>query len=36
MKEKIIIIIPSYNERENIGKLIEILENKIFPELSCP
>lgn len=33
MKEKIIVMIPTYNERENIGKMIEILENKIFPKI---
>lgn len=31
--EKIIIIIPTYNEKENIGEMIEVLENKIFPKI---
>jgi len=30
---KVIVIIPTYNERENIGKLIEHLETKIFPKV---
>jgi len=33
MTEKIIVMIPTYNEKENIGKMIEILENEIFPEI---
>ncbi len=32
-KQKTIIIIPTYNERENIGRLIEHLEDRIFPDL---
>jgi len=28
-----IIIIPTYNEKDNIGRLIEFLENKIFPKV---
>src|SRR3989344_260177 len=28
---KVVIIIPTYNEKGNIGKLITILENEIFP-----
>jgi len=28
--EKIVIVIPTYNEKENIGEIIEILENEIF------
>ena len=33
MTGKIIVMIPTYNEKENIGKIIEILENEIFPEI---
>ena len=30
---KVVIIIPTYNEKGNIERLIEILENKIFPTI---
>ena len=30
---KIVVIIPTYNERDNIGHLITILEEEIFPEV---
>lgn len=30
---KVVIIIPTYNEKENIKKLIPILENEIFPQI---
>lgn len=30
---KIVIIIPTYNERDNIGRMIEILETEIFPKI---
>lgn len=30
---KIVVIIPTYNERENIGRMIEILETEIFPKI---
>lgn len=30
---KVVIIIPTYNERENIGPLIEVIENEIFPQI---
>lgn len=30
---KIVIIIPTYNERENIEKMIEVLEKDIFPKI---
>ena len=33
MKEKIIIIIPTFNESENISQMIETLENDIFPKI---
>ncbi|MCL4378779.1 MAG: glycosyltransferase [Actinobacteria bacterium] len=33
MMEKVAIILPTYNENENIGEMIEILENNIFPEI---
>ena len=29
--EKIVIIIPTYNEKENISSMIDVLENEIFP-----
>lgn len=29
-----IIIIPTYNERENVGRLIEHLEDRIFPKIN--
>lgn len=31
---KIVIIIPTYNERPNIGKMIPLLENEVFPKIS--
>src|SRR3990170_5514201 len=30
---KVVIINPTYNEKENVEKLITILENKIFPQI---
>lgn len=30
---KVVVIIPTYNERENINKMIEILEKDIFPKI---
>ena len=30
---KAVIIIPTYNEKENIQKLISILEEEIFPQI---
>lgn len=30
---KIVVIIPTYNERENIEKMIEVLEKEIFPKI---
>jgi len=30
---KVVIIIPTYNEKENIGRMIDILEEEIFPKL---
>ncbi|MBU3957370.1 glycosyltransferase family 2 protein, partial [Patescibacteria group bacterium] len=30
---KIVVIIPTYNERENIDKMIEVLEKEIFPKI---
>lgn len=30
---KVVIIIPTYNEKGNIERLIEVLENKIFPTI---
>jgi len=32
-KEKAVVIIPTYNERENIGRMIEVLEKEIFPQI---
>ena len=31
--KKIVVILPTYNEKENIGDMIEALENHIFPEI---
>ena len=31
--EKVIVIIPTYNEKDNIGIMIEIIENEIFPKI---
>lgn len=31
--EKITIIIPTYNEKDNIGEIIEVLENDVFPQV---
>ena len=31
--EKIVVIILTYNERENIGNMIEVLEQEIFPKI---
>lgn len=30
---KVVVIIPTYNERENINKMIEVLEKDIFPKI---
>lgn len=30
---KIVVIIPTYNEKENIGNLLEILEKEVFPKI---
>jgi len=30
---KIVVIIPTYNEKENIGRMIEVLEEEIFPKI---
>jgi len=30
---KVVVIIPTYNERENIEKMIEVLEKDIFPKI---
>jgi dolichol-phosphate mannosyltransferase len=30
---KIVIIIPTYNEKENIGRMIHVLEEEIFPKI---
>ena len=30
---KVVVIIPTYNEKENVGRLIEILETDIFPQI---
>ncbi len=30
---KVVIIIPTYNEKENIGRMIDVLENEIFPKI---
>jgi dolichol-phosphate mannosyltransferase len=33
MNKKIVVMLPTYNEKENIGKMIEILENEIFSKI---
>lgn len=30
---KIVIIIPTYNEKENAGRMIDVLEEEIFPKI---
>jgi len=30
---KVVVIIPTYNERENIDRMIEVLEKEIFPKI---
>ena len=30
---KVVIIIPTYNEKENIGRMIDVLESEIFPKI---
>lgn len=30
---KVVVIIPTYNERENIDKMIDVLEKEIFPKI---
>ncbi|HUV42571.1 MAG TPA: glycosyltransferase [Patescibacteria group bacterium] len=30
---KIVVIIPTYNEKENIAKMIEVLEKEVFPKI---
>lgn len=30
---KIVVIIPTYNEKENIGRMIDVLEQQIFPQI---
>jgi len=30
---KIVVIIPTYNEKENIGRMIDVLEKEIFPKI---
>ena len=30
---KIVVIIPTYNEKENIGRMIDVLEEEIFPKI---
>jgi len=31
--KKVVVIIPTYNERENIGRMIDVLEKEIFPKI---
>ncbi|NMB56441.1 glycosyltransferase family 2 protein [Candidatus Beckwithbacteria bacterium] len=33
MMQKTFIIIPTYNEKDNIGRLIEFIEEKVFPKI---
>ena len=30
---KVVVIIPTYNEKENIGRMIDVLEEDIFPKI---
>ena len=30
---KVVIIIPTYNEKENIGRMVDVLEEEIFPKI---
>jgi dolichol-phosphate mannosyltransferase len=30
---KVVVIIPTYNEKENIGRMIDVLEDEIFPKI---
>ena len=30
---KVVVIIPTYNEKENIGRMIDVLEGEIFPKI---
>lgn len=32
--KNIVVILPTYNEKENIGDMIEVLENDIFPRIN--
>lgn len=32
--KKIVVVLPTYNEKENIGEMIEVLENDIFPRIN--
>ena len=29
----IVVVIPTYNEKENIEKILEVLENEVFPKI---
>lgn len=31
---KIVVIIPTYNEKENIGRLVDVFEDEVFPKIS--
>jgi dolichol-phosphate mannosyltransferase len=31
--EKIVVMIPTYNEKENIAAMVDVLENEIFPKI---
>ena len=31
---KIVVIIPTYNEKENVGRLIDVFENEVFPKIT--
>ncbi len=31
---KVVVIIPTYNEKENIGRMIDVLEGEIFPKIN--
>lgn len=31
--KKVVVIIPTYNEKENIGRMLDVLDNDIFPQI---
>ncbi len=33
-KTKVVVIIPTYNEKENVGRMVDVLEDEIFPQIT--